>query len=745
MTAVASPPSVQEGPRLGWYDSGKGGQGALNSMNDEVSRMFMPRKTIQRSNSSSSLGSNSSTSTVVAGSQNAHAVQSNNAESGTWSSKKKSSRSIWPSTKSEPATGVSTTRTQVMPAFSSGPGAASAMSALHQPSSIVPSQHMLQSSQQNGVRAGSAPSGEPPAILTLLPINGTFEKKQITVPFYPEVLRIGRQTNAKTVPTPVNGFFDSKVLSRQHAEIWADKTGKIWIRDVKSSNGTFVNGQRLSPENRESEPHELRENDTLELGIDIVSEDQKTIVHHKVSAKVEHAGIYGSMPNIFDLTLGDLDPASGNGLLPSPLSQPLSHLRGRSGSTMSNRSSQSAASSQLNALQQQRQMNYWNSPISIEQIVKRLTSEMKQAKQQAQDLRQTDEFLTSLMKPGHQEKEKAKHSPPDSGVSRQVNGRPKMPRVDSFSRFSDPPAPPPQQPLPEKPDAPPRTGADAFSPLKRSDTEKPKLASNNSPVSRESSQILSLIEALSSAKRELDSQGARVKELETLLLQERNARESAEEKARSLELQAKGIDQKSLEPGMVALPNDVSISEKHAHEQPADAVPPSSDSDKSSTSETLADTQAYHLQLRLEMMMEEMEEMKKQVAMFRHRAERAESETVEARKSLAEMIETLRRERAEKREIGNEPAAQEIAITRENSATDDATPVAGGEVENQAHSIATSSSSYTNVNGSGTAFAKQPLKHDVLEQTSPYASMLGVVLLGVGLMAYLNGWQKMDK
>ncbi|KAF4285453.1 hypothetical protein KXX16_005094 [Aspergillus fumigatus] len=746
MTAVASPPSVQEGPRLGWYDSGKGGQGALTSMSDEVSRMFMPRKSIQRSNSSSSLGSNSSTSTVVAGSQNVHAVQSNTAESCTWSSKKKSSRSIWPSTKSEPATGVSTTRTQVMPAFSSGPGATSAMSVLHQPSSIVPSQHMLQSSQQNGVRAGSAPSGEPPAILTLLPINGTFEKKQITVPFYPEVLRIGRQTNAKTVPTPVNGFFDSKVLSRQHAEIWADKSGKIWIRDVKSSNGTFVNGQRLSPENRESEPHELRENDTLELGIDIVSEDQKTIVHHKVSAKVEHAGIYGTMPNIFDLTLGDLDPASGNGLLPSPLSQPLSHLRGRSGSAMSNRSSQSAASSQLSALQQQRQMNYWNSPISIEQIVKRLTSEMKQAKQQAQDLRQTDEFLTSLTKQGHQEREKAKHSPPDSGVSRQVNGRPKMPRVDSFSRFSDPPAPPPQQPLPEKPDAPPRTGADAFSPLKRSDTEKPKLGSNNSPASRESSQILSLIEALSSAKRELDSQGARVKELETLLLQERNARESAEEKARNLELQAKGVNGESLEQGMNGRSDDAAISEKHAHEQPANAeLPPNSGSDKSSTSESLADTQAYHLQLRLETMMEEMEEMKKQVAMFRSRAEKAESETAEARKSLAEMIETLRRERAEKCELSNESAAKDITITRDDSATADAGYVAGGEVEEQAHPNTTPSSPYTNVNNSGTAFAKQPLKHDVLEQTSPYASMLGVVLLGVGLMAYLNGWQKMDK
>jgi pSer/pThr/pTyr-binding forkhead associated (FHA) protein len=248
------------------------------------------------------------------------------------------------------------------------------MSAVQQPSSILPSQHLLQSSQQNGVRAGSTPAGDPPAILTLIPLNGTFEKKQITLPYFPETLRIGRQTNAKTVPTSKNGFFDSKVLSRQHAEIWADRaTGKVLIRDVKSSNGTFLNGQRLSPENRESEAHEIRENDTLELGIDIVSEDQKTIVHHKVSAKVEHAGVYGTVPNIFDLTLGDLDPASGNGLLPSPLSQPLSHLRGRAGSASSTRSAQSNASSQFNALQQQRQMNYWSSPLSIEQVVKRLT------------------------------------------------------------------------------------------------------------------------------------------------------------------------------------------------------------------------------------------------------------------------------------------------------------------------------------------------------------------------------------
>lgn len=341
---------------------------------DEVSRMLMPRKSVQRSNSSSSLNSNSSTSTVAATPQNSTTGQTSNAEGNNWpASKKKPSRNIWPSSKSEPVSGVTNARSQVVPAFSAaGPAASSTMSSIHQPSPVVPSQHMLQS-QQNGARTGNAPSGDPPAIMTLLPLNGTFEKKQIHVPLFPDILRIGRQTNAKTMPTSMNGYFDSKVLSRQHAEVWADKGGKIWIRDVKSSNGTFVNGHRLSPENRESEPSEVRENDTLELGIDIVSEDQKTIVHHKVSAKVEHAGVYTSIPNIYDLTLGDLDPASGNGLLPSPLSQPLSQLRGRSGSAMSNRSTQSAASSHLGALQQQRQMNYWNSPISIEQVVKRLT------------------------------------------------------------------------------------------------------------------------------------------------------------------------------------------------------------------------------------------------------------------------------------------------------------------------------------------------------------------------------------
>ncbi|KAF4596924.1 hypothetical protein EYR40_007374 [Pleurotus pulmonarius] len=37
----------------------------------------------------------------------------------------------------------------------------------------------------------------------------------------------------------------------QHAEMW-EETGKIFIKDVKSSNGTFINGERLSLEGMES-------------------------------------------------------------------------------------------------------------------------------------------------------------------------------------------------------------------------------------------------------------------------------------------------------------------------------------------------------------------------------------------------------------------------------------------------------------------------------------------------------------
>lgn len=123
--------------------------------------------------------------------------------------------------------------------------------------------------------------------LHLHPVNDTFAPKQISLspPGPDNKVKIGRQTNAKTVPHPSNGYFDSKVLSRMHAEVWC-QDGKMFIKDVKSSNGTFINGERLSAEAQESDVFELHNEDLVEFGIDIVGEDNKTIVHHKVACRV---------------------------------------------------------------------------------------------------------------------------------------------------------------------------------------------------------------------------------------------------------------------------------------------------------------------------------------------------------------------------------------------------------------------------------------------------------------------------
>lgn len=62
--------------------------------------------------------------------------------------------------------------------------------------------------------------------LHLYPLNESFVPKQIALVSQNGRVKIGRQTNAKTVPGERNGYFDSKVLSRQHAEIW-EEAGKV--------------------------------------------------------------------------------------------------------------------------------------------------------------------------------------------------------------------------------------------------------------------------------------------------------------------------------------------------------------------------------------------------------------------------------------------------------------------------------------------------------------------------------------
>jgi hypothetical protein len=63
--------------------------------------------------------------------------------------------------------------------------------------------------------------------LYLYPLNDSFVPKHISLANGVRV-KIGRQTNAKTSPGERNGYFDSKVLSRQHAEVW-EEGGKVIV------------------------------------------------------------------------------------------------------------------------------------------------------------------------------------------------------------------------------------------------------------------------------------------------------------------------------------------------------------------------------------------------------------------------------------------------------------------------------------------------------------------------------------
>ncbi|KAK5046569.1 hypothetical protein LTR84_007330 [Exophiala bonariae] len=739
-TAVASPPNFQNISRLNWNGvGGAGAGGGFSAMSsDEVSRMFMPqRKTVARSNSSSSLSSNSSTSSTTTVTP---LTSSDSSAEPASSTKKKPRGGFWPVSKSESTSSLSNARANGSLQTAIG----NSLIGKNAVQPALPSQNA--NGQANGARVlNGQPLSETLAILALLPMNGTFERKQINLPFYPEVLRVGRQTNAKTVPTPVNGYFDSKVLSRQHAEVWAERNGKVWIRDVKSSNGTFVNGQRLSPENRESEPHELRQHDTLELGIDIVSEDQKTIVHHKVSAKVEYVGLPSSSNNVLDLSFGDLDPSHGTSLLPSPVSTPMMHSRSRSGGPVTNgRASvtSSVAGGPLSSAAQQRQMNFYGSPMNIEHLVKTVATEMRVAKQQAEELDQAGYFLNAVMNAnGDASKIQSLTKESSNHAQRQSNGRSKSVKLDHANRFADPPAPPPQQPLPEKPDvsrASPASSSSFTNLLRRSETAKAS-STNHSPTNTQSSQMLSLIEALSIAKKELDSQGARVKQLEDKLLEERSARESAEERVRTLEQHAATRPVSQVEEEQRS--TDPESTESTLETQPESVQ---DDQELSSKEQQLKES--------LDAVVAEMQTLKTDMDHFRRRAEVAETDASQARASLAEMITKIREE--------NEKSAAKSteSIEREPSTELDRAVRATAAEESQLD-MKTLTKWPSHANGQvrtpklpkhleqavATVLKERNVHGDPLSQSAPYVSMLGVVLIGVGLMAYLNSWQKAEK
>jgi hypothetical protein len=277
-----------------------------------------------------------------------------------------------------------------------------------------------------------------------------------------------------------------------------------------------------------------------------------------------------------------------------------------------------------------------------------------------------------------------------------------------------------------------------------------------SPTGESSSQIVSLVEALTLARKEITSQGAKVKDLEMMLQQERVAREAAEKRleAQSTDtgshdvVSRDGQDQDQDQAGQI---HGLLPSSKVIEEAKENAAWRSIGSDQdSSEDEKIPNDTTARLQRKLDIMVAEMDEMKQVMEKYKRRVEGAEEETSASRKSLVEMVEKIR----------NDDALREAKLQARDGVS---TPISnGGLLLTDTESSPSSNEMLKQAgveNGkplgpgevaalervTSTALAQSRSRHDQLAQSAPYASILGVMCVGMGLMVILNGWQKVEK
>lgn len=330
----------------------------------------------------------------------------------------------------------------------------------------------------------------------------------------------------------------------------------------------------------------------------------------------------------------------------------------------------------------------------------------------------------------------------------------------------------------------------------------------NSPTRSEnsSSQILSLVEALTTAKREIDSQSDRVKQLELLLRRERRARESAEERARLMETHcpsSETVEKETTEEGSSVPAFDLSeegtvqslIDGDIGSNNPiitSNDAPASIGSikaliyhqDEIHRHTESIDASTSKLQERLEAMIREMDEMKITMESYKQRAETAEHE----RKSLAEMIEQIRAKESHKRTVlsgaptpaesidgspgkrKNNPRIQvehgESSLSEADLFLSPTTEMSSSSPHRPRSSSGMSNSSSSSISATGSSEDLKALQRTLttalqahersqrwvgenseamIQNGAPFVSMVGVVLIGVGLMTWLNGWQRGER
>ncbi|KAK8057624.1 E3 ubiquitin-protein ligase DMA2 [Apiospora saccharicola] len=126
-----------------------------------------------------------------------------------------------------------------------------------------------------------------------------------TLPTGKEIIKVGRYSERENhAPVPSNApssapvGFKSKVVSRRHCEFWFEN-GKWFIKDVKSSSGTFLNHIRLSPPGTESKPFSINDGDIVQLGIDFRGGEE--MIFRCVKMRIELNRGWQAKPNTFNM------------------------------------------------------------------------------------------------------------------------------------------------------------------------------------------------------------------------------------------------------------------------------------------------------------------------------------------------------------------------------------------------------------------------------------------------------------
>lgn len=379
-----------------------------------------------------------------------------------------------------------------------------------------------------------------------------------------------------------------------------------------------------------------------------------------------------------------------------------------------------------------------------------LQYELQIAKQQSQDLQRTSEFFDALLLPKPTTEEPQSHARNKSRTedihissSSSVSALPPLPQLIGWE-------PPRVLPFPND---------RIISPKLRSEkTTKPD------PTSP-STQHPSLVDALAKARKELEDKTALVKDLEDALKREKSARELAEDRAAELETASRVLGGTSRERILGEFEAEKVLAdergemddteticgddEKSLDGQPMEDEISSEDGDpmqvKVDPSALAAAEAASRLQRRVEEMMLELQSAKAEIEIYKFRTK--ESDTT--RKTLQEMVEDFQRKeevrKAKERQFGSQTEPTAVQNTGMQANTD----IAHDEIMETVINGTVKQSDIMKKLPSRTTIVSDDLARTSLalskKNAAPYVSIIGVMLLGVGMMAVLNSWQKGER